>query len=276
MTSKRERRDQVFARAEVREVATQGESMMSEPTNQWTERDSATFLDLGELLVPGRAEQIGILLQLLPANIDEVFTVAELGAGGGVLAQAVLERFPGCRYLAFDGSETMREHMREKLATFSDRLEIRAFDLASQGWRVSLPSPLRCVLSSLCVHHLPDEGKRELFGDMAARLEHGGALLLADIIEPANSRVAGLYAQQYDDVVRRQSLQTMGDLRGYERFSMLKWNYFAYDYASPEPDPYDQPSLLSEQLRWLSEAGFTQVDCFWMQAGHAIYGGYKA
>jgi hypothetical protein len=29
-------------------------------------------------------------------------------------------------------------------------------------------------------------------------------------------------------------------------------------------------------LTWLSEAGFAVVDCFWLQAGHAIYGGYKA
>ena len=29
------------------------------------------------------------------------------------------------------------------------------------------------------------------------------------------------------------------------------------------------------QLRWLEEAGFSSVDCFWMRAGHAVYGGYR-
>jgi hypothetical protein len=36
------------------------------------------------------------------------------------------------------------------------------------------------------------------------------------------------------------------------------------------------PSPLSEQLVWLREAGFASVDCFWLRAGHAVYGGYRA
>ena len=35
------------------------------------------------------------------------------------------------------------------------------------------------------------------------------------------------------------------------------------------------PSPLFDQLAWLSEAGFEPVDCFWLLAGHAVYGGYK-
>jgi len=35
------------------------------------------------------------------------------------------------------------------------------------------------------------------------------------------------------------------------------------------------PYRVFDQLKWLEEAGFSAVDCFWMRAGHAIYGGYK-
>ncbi len=52
-----------------------------------------------------------------------------------------------------------------------------------------------------------------------------------------------------------------------------KWNYFIYDY--PDPNTIDHPSLLSEQLFWLRDAGFNMVECFWMRAGHAVYGGFK-
>jgi hypothetical protein len=34
------------------------------------------------------------------------------------------------------------------------------------------------------------------------------------------------------------------------------------------------PDRVFEQLRWLEEAGFRAMDCFWMRAGHAVYGGY--
>lgn len=241
--------------------------------NQWEESDSETFLNHSDILVPERAAQTETLLQLIPAQTDEVFTIAELASGGGELARAILERYPLCHYIALDGSAMMRDHLGAVLAPFADRVEILPFTLEDLEWRTALPDPLRCVLSSLCVHHLSDEGKRQLFNAMAVCLEPGGALLLADIIEPATSRIAKLFAQQYDEIVQRQSLERYGDLRGYEEFRTLEWNYFIYDYG--KPNAFDQPSLLSDQLRWLSEAGFTQVDCYWMQAGHAVYGGFR-
>ncbi len=47
------------------------------------------------------------------------------------------------------------------------------------------------------------------------------------------------------------------------------WNHFYF------PDESDKPSPLYHQLQWLEQAGFVAVDCFWMQAGHAVYGGFK-
>jgi len=244
------------------------------PSNQnaWDEESSETFLDLGEIFVPKRAEQTQALLELIPARTDEVFTIVELAAGGGVLAQAILERFPACHYVALDGSATMREQMAQKLVAYKDRLTILPFLLEEQAWRNALVVPLRCVVSSLCVHHLDDEQKRMLFRDMFAHIEPDGALLLADVIRPATARIAALFAQQYDEVVQAQCMAIRGDLSGYEQFQELEWNYFLYDYN--DPTSYDKPSLLSDQLRWLHEVGYTHVDCFWMHAGHAVYGGY--
>ncbi|GAC1474937.1 MAG: hypothetical protein NVS2B12_27470 [Ktedonobacteraceae bacterium] len=244
----------------------------SNQANQWSESDSASFIDLAEIFVPGRTEQIAALLHLVPAQVDEHFTIVELASGEGKLAEAILEKFSACHYVALDGSELMRTRMATRLARFSDRLEIRPFDIAEQAWRTTLPSPLRCVLSSLCVHHLSSQGKLELFRDMAAHLEPNGALLLADIIEPATPHVAQLFARQYDELVREQSLALRGNLSGYEQFQAMKWNYFTYDYGE---QTYDQPSLLSDQLRWLASAGFAHADCYWLRAGHAVYGGYR-
>jgi hypothetical protein len=162
--------------------------------------------------------------------------------------------------------------MHQRLTQFSNRLEIRPFEIAEQEWRATLTTPVRCVVSSLCIHHLLGEEKQQLFRDIAAHLEPSGALLVADIINPATRQIADLFAQQYDEIVRRQSLAVRGDLSGYEQFLQLKWNYFLYDYGSA--DSTDYPSSLSDQLVWLREAGFSIVDCFWMQAGHAVYGGY--
>jgi len=244
------------------------------PTNQvWTEEASSAFIDTADLFVPARAEQVATLIALIPARADEEFAVAELASGDGTLAQAVLEAFPRCHYLALDGSEVMREQTRTRLAPYGDRVEVAPFRIEERNWREALPQPLGYVLSSLCVHHLDGEGKRALFADVAARLEPDGALLLADLVEPATRVLAELYARQYGAIVREQSLARYGDLRGFERFQEAHWNYFAYDYGVPGSGDY--PSVLSDQLIWLRAAGFATVDCFWLRAGHAIYGGYK-
>jgi hypothetical protein len=59
---------------------------MQEPSNVWTETDSRDFLDLAEVAVPGRQEQIEMLLQLVPAAQGEDFRAVELACGEGLLA----------------------------------------------------------------------------------------------------------------------------------------------------------------------------------------------
>jgi len=77
------------------------------------------------------------------------------------------------------------------------------------------------------------------------------------------------YGDAWDAIVQQQSLDYSGSSTSYERFRD-GWNHYR------EPDlEFDKPSGLFEQLRWLSEAGLREVDCYWLRAGHAIYGGYK-
>jgi len=242
----------------------------NDPT-RWTEADSERFAALGDLYVPAREEQRRVLLDLIPAETDDAFTAVELGAGDGTFARSVLERFPRCRVLALDGSDVMLERAGRLLAPFGDRAEMRRFALERDDWRATLPAPLRCVLSSLAVHHLSGEDKRQMFSNLAGRLEPGGALLLADLVEAATPRVARLFAAQWDDAVRARSVGQLSGERALESFRADRWNFYRLD----TPDPMDQPSRLVDQLNWLREAGFRDVDCFWMHAGHAIYGGYR-
>ncbi len=240
------------------------------PRAGWTEADSAAFGALVEIAVPRYQEQIDVLTSLIPAEPDEPLTVVELGAGAGALARAILSTFPRCRYVALDRSERMRAALRRTLRPYGSRVVVREFELADAAWRGDLPQPLRCVLTSLAVHHLSDAGKRRLFADVAARLDRGGAFLLADLVQPATARIQRLFAAQWADAARAQSRPRAGGAGALRRFTRDGWNY----YAASDLDPYDQPSRLVDQLRWLREAGFDQVDCFWMHAGHAIFGGY--
>lgn len=252
-------------------MATEHDQASEAQPPHWDEDSSRQFLNTAEVFVPMRDEQIATIRDLLPAERDDTCTVAELASGDGSLARAILAGHPNCRYLGLDGSEVMREQSRQALAVYGDRFEARHFELADRDWRTALPQPLRAVVSSLTIHHLPGATKRDLFADMFAALEPGGALLIADIMLPSTPRAYPVFARQWDDATRAQSLERRGDLSGFEAFQRAEWNYYRYG----QDDPIDKPSGLFEQLLWLREVGFSTVDCFWMRAGHAIYGGYK-
>jgi tRNA (cmo5U34)-methyltransferase len=238
----------------------------------WTEADSEKFAEWAHVFVPSRDEQLETLGRLIPAQPDEACTIVELGAGDGVLASRVLARFPSCRYLALDGSGAMRRRLRASLARFGRRAAVGDFALESDEWRTALPQPLRCVLASLVVHHLSAEGKKKLFRDLAARIEPGGALIVADLVEAAAPPVAGLFADQWDQTVRDQSVTAGTHRDAFDDFTADRWNYYRLEV----PDPVDQPSRLLDQLIWLREGGFHTVDCFCMRAGHAIFGGFAS
>lgn len=204
------------------------------------------------------------LLTLLPFNRDDSFRVVELASGEGLLANAILTAFPNATLLALDLSESMRQATTERLAAFGARAQVGAFNMAAHDW-YGLLEGADAVLSSLCIHHLDAAGKQALFAAVGERLSARGAFLIADVVLHTRPQAREFYAATYDATVRQQ----VDDDALYEQFVRAQWNFYRH------PHEHDQPSPLFDQLTWLSKAGFHGVDCFLMQAGHAVFGGYK-
>lgn len=238
----------------------------------WTEDDSATFLDHGAYYVPEREEQVRTILELLSSQPPDLRAV-ELCPGAGILTAAILEAFPGASVLALDGSAAMRESTRRAAGPHADRLEVAAFDLLAEDWRDFGGRTVNAVVTSLAVHHLDGAGKARLFRDLHAALAPGGVFVLADLTEPPSGVGRAIAARAWDDEVRRRALAADGTLAAFEHFEADEWNY--YTHVAPGADPVDKPSSLFDQLRWLDEAGFADVDAHWMKAGHVIISGWK-
>lgn len=242
---------------------------MTTVENGWTESDSQLYQDIARVAVPARAEQIATLLTLLPFKQDEAFRAVEIGCGEGIFSFTLLDCFGQAEVIALDGSAEMRAQANERLSRFDGRARVEPFDLAKTGWHAHLQTA-DCVISSLCLHHLDAQTKQALFTAICERLSRRGALLIADLVEPQRPEARELFATTWDRAAESQSTAETGSAHLFEKFVETKWNYYRFD------DPADQPSPLFEQLRWLKAAGFEIVDCFWLQAGHAIYGGYKS
>lgn len=238
---------------------------------RWDEEDSQGFIDYGNYFVPERESQIEAMCSLIP-SVAGLHHVLDLCCGEGFLSKALLERFPDYRIHGFDGSSKMLERARTALAGYGDRFDAALFDLADSNWR-ALPWPVHAVVSSLAIHHLDDAQKRQLFKDVFSMLTPGGVLIIADVIQPVGRLSIELAASMWDEAVRERSLRLGGDLEAFEQFLETRWNSFTYPEQGS--DPVDKMSPLFDQLKWLEQAGFADVDVFWMRAGHAIFGGCK-
>lgn len=243
--------------------------MTEEDRNKWDEENSQAFLDYGNVFVPEREEQMRAICRLIPESSGSPLFY-DLCCGEGLLSEALLESFPGAHLVAFDGSTVMLESAIRRLSPrFEGRFQVCQFDLAAASWRSPVEKPL-AVVSSLAVHHLDGMGKASLFADVYRMLAGGGVFVIADMVRPASPQGMNLAAEVYEEEVLRRSLAFTGNRMAYDEFVQSQWNFFRY----PD-DPMDLPSTLLEQLTWLTQAGFTGVDVFWMKAGHAVFGGYK-
>lgn len=238
----------------------------------WQESDSAHFIDLGRIYTPRRDELRDAFLDLIPAESGDAFVGVEIGTGQGWLTAAILKRFPAARMIGLDGSETMLRATETTLTPYAGRFELRSFRLEDEEWVEALPGGLRCVVSSLVIHHLDGPEKAELFRALYGKLAPGGALLIADVMEPTSEWGRRHMANAWNAEVEYQSVEYGGGREAFNQFVADRWNFYEFGL---EEDDIDHPSTLPEQMGWLTEAGFRGVDAFWVRAGHALFGGYK-
>lgn len=187
--------------------------------------------------LPHIAEGEAVLLEMLP---ERPLRVLDLGTGDGRLLGLVMAHRPGSSGVALDASPLMLERAQERFAG-QERVRVVEHDLSEP-----LPEMGRfgAVVSRIALHHLEDDRKRALYGEVFEALEPGGVFLNLD-------RVASP-----TPALRRRFLLAMG--------------------RDPDSrDPVDRPLDLFAQLSWLRGIGFSDVDCYWKWLELALFGGAK-
>jgi trans-aconitate 2-methyltransferase len=129
--------------------------------------DGATYDRLADPMTRWGAS----MLDRLPLTGSE--TVLDAGCGSGRVTEQLLRRLPDGRVIALDGSRSMVEAARERLAPFGEQVRFVVADLGS-------PLPLEAasvdaVLSTATFHWVRDHDA--LFRGLAAVLRPGGRLV---------------------------------------------------------------------------------------------------
>jgi trans-aconitate 2-methyltransferase len=106
------------------------------------------------------------VIERLELRGDE--TVLDAGCGSGRVTALLIDRLPGGRMIAIDGSSSMVARARE---TIGDRAEVREGDLAA----LDLHEEVDLVYSNAVFHWVPDH--ENLFRRLFAALRPGGRLV---------------------------------------------------------------------------------------------------
>jgi tRNA (cmo5U34)-methyltransferase len=200
-----------------------------------------------------------LMAELLGVADGRGFTFVDLGAGTGAAARAVLDRYPDAQAVLAEYSTQMMEEGRRALAAYEGRYRYVEVDLLSGPWPPGL-SAADGVISSLCVHHLPDERKRGLFAEVLELLVPGGWYLNYDPVAAEEPAVQ----QAWRGVLDRLDPEAASKREHRSPEEQRRWeNHIRH--ISP----------LAPQLEFLRQAGFEAVDVYWKELDHAVFGGRR-
>jgi tRNA (cmo5U34)-methyltransferase len=190
-----------------------------------------------EYIIPEMQQYYGAAVWAMETAVPKP-AILDVGAGTGLLSAFLLEKFPDARLTLMDISENMLDLAKKRFATRPDT-EYIVCDYS----RSELGGPYDLVCSALSIHHLSPEDKRCLFGRIYCALKPGGMFVNADQAEGETPYFTQRYLDYWNNFLRS------GPMTEAQHAEIQK-----------RRDTLDRNEKLSEQLTWLKDAGFADVD----------------
>jgi tRNA (cmo5U34)-methyltransferase len=240
-------------------VSTTGDT--ATPGAHWQHEElAASFAERRRLLIPLLEVQEDVIRRLLARNERPISRFLDIGCGDGALSEVLLGSVPRSEGVLVDLSEPMLERAAAQLAGHAGRWRAVRADLNDPAWREELPSGrYDAVISGLAIHHLPPERKRTLFAELLVLLEPGGLFVNMDYVA-IDGPLRGVFDEEMLAAAVRAERESGGTRSEHE--------------VDLEDDD-DRPDTVEDQLRWLRDAGFEQVEVHFKWAEAAVYGGAR-
>jgi tRNA (cmo5U34)-methyltransferase len=202
-------------------------------------------------LVPCFDDLYATALRLLPTDRQQPLRILDIGAGTGLLSAFIAEIYPAAQLTLIDIAPDMLGKATERLRPYAERVQILQLDMTQID---TLPM-FDQIVSALAIHHLDDQQKQQLFHMIAARLVPGGRFINVEQILGPTPAIEEVYAQIWLEAVGARGVSDEDLAAAIERMRQ------------------DQTVPLGTQLRWLEDAGFANVNCWYQWYRFAVYSG---
>ena len=217
---------------------------------------------------PIREMQTAMVLRMIPQPVDAPIRILDIGAGYGALAMAVLHERSNASAVCLDASEAMLQLGKERTTDLRNRLSFVQASLENPQWVEFVDGKFDAVISARALHHFTaNQRRRFIFKEAFELLRPGGCFINADNVRAPTQELTERYRNarnEYLDSFIRRSTDGKTNLA---------------EVRAATPSTYHGPhnnGYLDEELAWLSDAGFVDVDCFWKFATTVVYGGFKS
>jgi tRNA (cmo5U34)-methyltransferase len=208
--------------------------------DQAFDRTVAYYDDWMQKALPGYDDLFAVATAVMPFAGDAPIRVLDLGAGTGLFSQHVLQKHPNATFVLTDVAAKMLGVAEQRFADQAGRFEFTVGDYRD----LQTSADFDLVISSLSIHHLSDEEKKRLCQQVYAALRKDGAFVNVDQIKGETDYLQDLYWNLWLQHVRASDAPEERIQESVERRTT-----------------YDQDAFLTDQLQWLREAGFVNVDC---------------
>lgn len=193
-------------------------------------------------------------LEQIPFEKDASIRVLDLGAGTGLFSWHILEEYPAATFTLYDLAPKMLEIARGRFGAYPGQ-----FTYLIEDYRqISTDQKFDLVISSLSIHHLSDDDKRALFLRIHSLLENGGLFINIDQVWGPTDYWQARYWNQWLERVRRSGTSEN-----------------QIEASIKRRKEYDRESSLADQLQWLGQASFSQVDCVYKHAFIGVFCAFK-
>ncbi|MCC6313856.1 MAG: class I SAM-dependent methyltransferase [Thermomicrobiales bacterium] len=215
--------------------------------------------------LPLAVEQIEVMLRLLAGRAEPVRRFIDLGSGDGILAAAILERYPDATATLVDFSAPMLDAAQARFANHAEALRFIRADFGDAAWvaTVADDAPYDAIVSGFAIQHLEDAAKQRVYREIFELLTPGGLFVNLDHVAsptPWLSAVSG--AALVDSFAAHQRR-----LGGSERA--------AHEFVNRSNKAVTHLALLADQLGWLRDIGYVDVDGFFKFFEFAVFGGRR-
>jgi tRNA (cmo5U34)-methyltransferase len=204
-------------------------------------------------IIPYYHELVKALINSIPFNKQDKIKILDLGCGTGTITKKIKERFPNSYITSLDLVEDMIEIAKIKLKDY-ENIEFVVGDFST----FDFDNEYDAIVSSLAIHHIKeDSGKIDLFKKIFNSLKENGVFYNSDVLLGNSKFSQNINTEIFKNILKKNFNE--------EEIKEFEKNAKAIDY----------PSTLIDQLKWLEEVGFKDIDITLKYYGHGVYGGRK-